>query len=298
MKHFIARSTIVLFSLVLSSAAQVNGSGMPGVIPIWTGSATPTERLGNSEIFETGVGNVGIATTSPGATLTVAGQNATGGSPSLENARPVLAATGGRGAGLPVGGFGTAGTGGGVSLVAGSGGPACSKLGGPGGAILITGGRGATSIPASVRCAGLPGGPGSVILAANGGNVGIGETGPAHTLEIKVGGTTLADEWTVRSSLRLKTNIQPLLGALEKVEQLQGVSYNRKDDGRREIGVVAEEVDKIVPEVVSHDPETNEVQGVDYSRLTALLIEAVKTQQAEIQRLKAWVEALTAKPRD
>jgi hypothetical protein len=288
MKHLIARFTIVLFSLVLSSTAQVNGSGTPGVIPVWIGSGTPTETLGNSKIVETGIGNVGIGTTTPGATLTVVGQTG----------RPALAATGGRGAAVPLGDFGTAGTGGGLSLVAGSGGPACSALGGPGGAILITGGTGATSTPASTRCAGLRGGPGNVILAANGGNVGIGETGPAHTLEIKVGGTTLADEWTVRSSLRFKTDIQPLLGALEKVEHLQGVSYNRKDDGRREIGVVAEEVDKVVPEVVSHDPETNEVEGVDYSRLAALLIEAVKTQQAEIQQLKSRVEELTTKPRD
>jgi len=57
-------------------------------------------------------------------------------------------------------------------------------------------------------------------------------------------------------------------------------------------------VDEIVPEVVSRDPQTNEVQGVDYSRLAALLIEAVKTQQAEIQQLKARVEELTIKPRD
>ena len=109
-----------------------------------------------------------------------------------------------------------------------------------------------------------------------------------------MGGTTLADSWSVRSSRRFKNNIQPLEGALDKVERLQGVSYQRRDDGAREIGVVAEDVDKIVPEVVSRDPQTHEVQGVDYSRLTALLIEAVKAQQDEIGRLKAQIEQLTA----
>lgn len=48
-----------------------------------------------------------------------------------------------------------------------------------------------------------------------------------------------------------------------------------------------------MPEVVSRDPRTNEVQGVDYARLAALLIEAVKSQQVEIRELKtlcmAWV---------
>jgi len=108
------------------------------------------------------------------------------------------------------------------------------------------------------------------------------------------GGSTLADEWTIRSSRRFKTNIQPLEGALQKIEQLQGVAYQRKSDGKREIGVVAEDVAQIVPEVVSHDPETHEVQGVDYSRLSALLIEAVKSQQTEIQLLKAEIEQLTS----
>ena len=57
--------------------------------------------------------------------------------------------------------------------------------------------------------------------------------------------------------------------------------------------MVAEDVDRVVPEVVSRDPKTHEVQGVDYSRLVALLIEAVKSQQAEIQQLKAQIEQIT-----
>jgi len=122
------------------------------------------------------------------------------------------------------------------------------------------------------------------------GNVGINTTTPANTLEVVAGGTTLADAWTVRSSRCLKTNVQPLEGALEKVEQLQGVSYDRKSDGRHEIGVIAEDVDQVLPEVVSRDPRTKEVQGVDYARLAALLIEAVKSQQAEIQQLKVQIE--------
>ena len=126
------------------------------------------------------------------------------------------------------------------------------------------------------------------------GNVGIGTTTPANTLEVVAGGTTLADAWTVRSSRRFKTNIQPLEGALEKVEQLQGVSYDRKSDGRHEIGVIAEDIDHVVPEVVSRDPRTKEVQGVDYARLAALLIEAVKSQQAEIQQLKVQIEQVTS----
>jgi len=59
--------------------------------------------------------------------------------------------------------------------------------------------------------------------------------------------------------------------------------------------VVAEDVDQIVPELVSRDLKTHEVQGVDYSRLTALLIEAVKAQEAEIRQLRLQIKQLQSK---
>jgi len=65
-----------------------------------------------------------------------------------------------------------------------------------------------------------------------------------------------------------------LHAALAKVEQLRGVSYELRDSGKHEIGVIAEEVGKVVPEVVSYEKNGADAQGVDYGRLTALLIEA------------------------
>ena len=59
--------------------------------------------------------------------------------------------------------------------------------------------------------------------------------------------------------------------------------------------MVAEDVDQIVPELVSRDLKTHEVQGVDYSRLTALLIEAVKAQEAEIRQLRLQIKQLQSK---
>jgi hypothetical protein len=141
---------------------------------------------------------------------------------------------------------------------------------------------------------GSAGQPGNITLAPIAGKVGVGTWNPTAEFEVGAGHSTLADSWITRSSRRFKTNIQPLADALEKIEQLQGVSYERKADGKHEIGVVAEDVDQIVPELVARDPETKEVQGVDYSRLSALLIEAVKTQQAEIQELKAQVRQLSS----
>jgi hypothetical protein len=198
----------------------------------------------------------------------------------------------GSGGSIPSVVAGTAGSGGLIQVAPGTGETFSSggTHGGDGGSITIQPGAGGTGTGSSGK-------QGNVILAPTGGKLGIGTASPTATLAVVVGGTTLADAWSIRSSRRFKTNIRPLEGALDKIEQLQGVAYERKTDGKHEIGVVAEDVYKIVPEVVSRDPENNEVQGVDYSRLAALLIEAVKSQQAEIQHLKAQIEQLTLSPR-
>lgn len=140
-------------------------------------------------------------------------------------------------------------------------------------------------------------------------NVGIATTTPSNILTIGKGaGHAISDGWDTYSSRRWKTNIETLRGALAKVEQLRGVSYDMKDSGKHEVGVIAEEVGAVVPEVVSWDKNGKDAQGVDYSRLTALLIEATKeqqklidkqeeqirAQQAQIARLSSQVKAIRA----
>ncbi|MGA7380795.1 MAG: tail fiber domain-containing protein [Terriglobales bacterium] len=118
--------------------------------------------------------------------------------------------------------------------------------------------------------------------------VGIGTETPSNILTIAQGaGHPLSDGWTTYSSRRWKTNIQTLQGALAKVEQLRGVSYDLKDGGKHEVGVIAEEVGKVVPEVVSYEENGKDARGVDYSRLTALLIEATKEQQRQFRQEQA-----------
>jgi trimeric autotransporter adhesin len=113
--------------------------------------------------------------------------------------------------------------------------------------------------------------------------VGIGTTTPSSILTVARGaGHPVSDSWETYSSLRWKTNIQTLPNALAKVEHLRGVSYDQKDSGKHEVGVIAEEVGKVVPEVVTYEDNGKDARGVDYSRLTALLIEAVKQQQKQI----------------
>jgi hypothetical protein len=100
-------------------------------------------------------------------------------------------------------------------------------------------------------------------------------------------GWAAADGWGTYSSRRFKTDIQTLPNALDKVEKLRGVSYTLKATGRHEIGVIAEEVGKVVPEIVQYEENGVDARSVDYTRLTALLIEATKQQQAEILEQRA-----------
>lgn len=127
------------------------------------------------------------------------------------------------------------------------------------------------------------------------GNVGIGFSSPTHIFQIGQGlGAAFADSWSTYSSRRWKTNIQTLPDALAKVEQLRGVSYDLKANGKHEIGVIAEEVGQILPEIVSYGENGKDALGVDYSRLTALLIEATKEQQALIRQQQKQIAAQQA----
>jgi hypothetical protein len=130
------------------------------------------------------------------------------------------------------------------------------------------------------------------VSITNGGNVGIQTRTPTNIFTIlQGGGDAIADGWSTYSSRRFKTNIQTLDGALEKVEQLRGVSYDSKATGKHEVGVIAEEVGVVVPEIVSWNTNGTEAKGVDYSRLTALLIEATKEQQTLIHQQQQQIEA-------
>jgi hypothetical protein len=84
---------------------------------------------------------------------------------------------------------------------------------------------------------------------------------------------------TNTSDARLKTNIEPILDALNKVKQLSGVTYNwtTELDGNKRIGLIAQEVAKVVPELTFVNKNSpDEYMGVHYDNVVALLIEAIK----------------------
>jgi hypothetical protein len=90
---------------------------------------------------------------------------------------------------------------------------------------------------------------------------------------------------TANSDEKLKENVKTIKSALDKVKNLRGVEYDRKDSGEHQIGVIAQEVEKIIPEVVYGD----EIKSVAYGNLVGLLIEAIKEQQKEIEELKGQI---------
>ena len=91
------------------------------------------------------------------------------------------------------------------------------------------------------------------------------------------------------SDIKLKTNIKTIDNALDKVLQLRGAEYDRIDrDNEHEIGVIAQEVEEVIPELVHGD----ETKTVSYGNMTAVLIEAIKEQNEIINRMRKEIEDL------
>ena len=110
--------------------------------------------------------------------------------------------------------------------------------------------------------------------------------GKIHTnSSIYAGGDIHAKNHLEHSDERLKQNIQPLASSLAKLAQLRGVSFKWKDEPQdNQIGLVAQEVEKILPEIVSTDSEG--YKSIAYGKLTAVLLEAIKELQQQVEELK------------
>jgi hypothetical protein len=115
-------------------------------------------------------------------------------------------------------------------------------------------------------------------------------------------GTVLAPAFVPISSRRFKEQVQPLSDSLALVQQLEGVRFLWKDSGRPAVGLIAEDVAPVLPEVVERDASDGQLAGVNYSALVAVLVEAIKEQQqqldaqeAEIAVYRAQVAGLQAK---
>jgi hypothetical protein len=129
----------------------------------------------------------------------------------------------------------------------------------------------------------------------SGGRVGINNTVPASALDvggdIHASGSVTANAFFYDSDAILKRNIRDLPHSLDKVLQLQGRAFNWKSNGRPDVGLIAQDVEKVFPELIATDKQSG-LKSVEYGNLIAVLIEAVKEQQKGIQRLEAEVAQL------
>ena len=109
--------------------------------------------------------------------------------------------------------------------------------------------------------------------------VGVGTTNP--TTKLHVIGEVTATDFNATSDARLKTNVQVIDDPLAKVLQINGVSFNWVENNKPSMGVIADNIEEVLPELVSDtDPKT-----VNYNGLIGLLIEVVKDQQTQINSL-------------
>jgi hypothetical protein len=112
--------------------------------------------------------------------------------------------------------------------------------------------------------------------------------------DLHVDGNVIAYS-TTTSDERLKKDIVKIDNALDKVSQLSGYTFEYKADGKKSAGVIAQEVEKVMPSAVSEttlpvkmgDDDTTEYKVVQYDQLHGLMIEAIKELKAEIEELKA-----------
>ncbi|MFA6278843.1 MAG: tail fiber domain-containing protein [Candidatus Paceibacterota bacterium] len=266
---------------ITSGGGTIGGSGTVGYVPRYTPNGT---TLGNSTItsdgssstangnfFVTGnsllTGNVGIGTASPSESLDVYG-NAKAiklDHPTTSSYNQIIFAEGGASRGY-VSYIGTA----------------------------FAGGRQNTLELSSVAGVDMTFSPNNteVMRIASGGFVGIGTNNPAYKLQVN--GDIQATSFLYPSDASLKTNIQTLPNALDNVLKLRGVEFNWLKDGTPSVGVIAQEVEQVYPDLVSTNPSTG-LKSVQYGNLVGPLIEAVKAQQKEIEDLKARIKALEQK---
>lgn len=124
-----------------------------------------------------------------------------------------------------------------------------------------------------------------------GGSFGIGDVNPSVALDV-VGDIHYTGVLQDVSDERLKENIKPLEGSLERVVTLGGYTFTMKEDeaGVVEYGLLAQEVEQVFPELVTTGDDG--FKTMNYIGMIAPLVEAVKAQQVQIEALEARIEQL------
>jgi len=132
----------------------------------------------------------------------------------------------------------------------------------------------------------------NALVVMKNGNVGIGLGSASPAYKLDIAGDARANNWLTSSDSRLKKDIILIDNPIQKLAELNGYYYfwQKGSTTTRQVGVIAQEVEKVLPELVVND--TNGFKAVDYPKLSALLIEVAKNQQTQIVELKQQTEKL------
>lgn len=113
-------------------------------------------------------------------------------------------------------------------------------------------------------------------------------SGPSITIyagnnDIQIDGDVTATDFITASDIKLKENIQSLNNSIDIINQINPVSFDWKNTGEKSYGVIAQEIEKVLPDIVSSKGEN---KSVAYIQLIALLIDSIKELDKEIKILK------------
>ena len=134
--------------------------------------------------------------------------------------------------------------------------------------------------------------PGVAFVIGNGdvnGSNGLAGNNPSNAFVVNYDGSaTLSGELTIDSDMRLKSNISSLSGALAKLLEIDGKSYTMKtNDKDAKIGLLAQDVQKVLPELVKEADDKEGTLSVNYQGLIPVLINAIKEQQEQLKKISS-----------
>jgi hypothetical protein len=113
-------------------------------------------------------------------------------------------------------------------------------------------------------------------------NLDLTSSGITGVTDINASGIVTATDFNSTSDLNLKYNVETVENALDTVNALRGVSFNWKENDRKSYGVIAQELEEILPDLVID----GEIKTVNYNGIIGVLIEAVKELKKEVEELK------------
>jgi hypothetical protein len=111
---------------------------------------------------------------------------------------------------------------------------------------------------------------------------GVGVYGAGDAYDFYAGGS--GTDYGTSSSIRWKNNVVPISNPLRKLSKIDGVyfDWDQEHGGKHSVGFIAEQVGEVLPEIVDYEKDSEYAIGMDYSKITPLLVEAVKAQQKQI----------------